>query len=519
MVYRNDPPKKYVKDDDGKLQLNPEYKSWKDGEESIVDDDGQNNTNTTTNNNHHTMDSINTATTPTTPTPASFGIREQLEQLNAIKDLLTPEEYATKRRDILASLNNNTATPVSAEEPIPLATVIVETVEDVDDDNNGVLDDASHGEIKYENGNTYIGSLNTKCKPHGKGQLTYTTGDVFNGEFVDGMLRKGQKTYLEGTVYKGEYQNDEEHGQGTSTYVNGDTYTGLWENGKLHGQGTFTWWNGDVYIGSWKNDKQHGQGTITLSSGVYIGLWENGAKTEGTFKLKNGDVYVGSFNKSNEQHGQGVYTFSNGNVYAGSLRHDKFDGYGKTTFAHDGWTERGEYKNDMMHGQGQEIQPDGTINYDGKWIEGKKVDEKVSKMKKFFSRSTTNSSSILIPMGTSVTLQGLISKPERNGDRGQIVQYDSNTGRYIIQIEHTNETMKVKPTNLFQHDVPVSSNQNGCTSNNNNNYYQPNNNSRYQQNQNQYRRQQLHQKQQRLNNNYQQMNTMQNQMNQMNMNK
>jgi len=60
-----------------------------------------------------------------------------------------------------------------------------------------------------------------------------------------------------------------------------------------------------------------------------------------------------------------------------------------------------------------------------------------------------------IPMGTIVTLQGLISKPERNGDRGQIVQYDSNTGRYIIQIENTNETMKVKPTNLFQHDVLV----------------------------------------------------------------
>ena len=160
-MVRNEPPKKYVKDDDGKLlQLNPEYKSWKDGEESIVDDDGHNNNNN--NNNHHTMASINSALTPTptTPTPASFGIREQLEQLNAIKDLLTPEEYATKRRDILDSLNNNTATPVSAEEPIPLATVVVETV--VDDDNNGVMDDARHGEIKYDNGDTYIGLLNTK---------------------------------------------------------------------------------------------------------------------------------------------------------------------------------------------------------------------------------------------------------------------------------------------------------------------------------------------------------------------
>ena len=58
-MVRNEPPKKYVKDDDGKLlQLNPEYKSWKDGEESIVDDDGHNNNNNN-NNNHHTMASIN----------------------------------------------------------------------------------------------------------------------------------------------------------------------------------------------------------------------------------------------------------------------------------------------------------------------------------------------------------------------------------------------------------------------------------------------------------------------------
>mmetsp|Transcript_24025 Transcript_24025/g.56706 ORF Transcript_24025/g.56706 Transcript_24025/m.56706 type:complete len:350 (+) Transcript_24025:133-1182(+) len=56
-----------------------------------------------------------------------------------------------------------------------------------------------------------------------------------------------------------------------------------------------------------------------------------------------------------------------------------------------------------------------------------------------------------IPTGTIVSLKGLISKPEKNGDRGEIVQYDPNTGRYVVRIEDTEETLKVKPSNLLQH--------------------------------------------------------------------
>jgi len=56
-----------------------------------------------------------------------------------------------------------------------------------------------------------------------------------------------------------------------------------------------------------------------------------------------------------------------------------------------------------------------------------------------------------IPTGTIVSLKGLISKPEKNGDRGEVVQYDPNTERYVVQIEDTDETLKVKPSNLLQH--------------------------------------------------------------------
>lgn len=56
-----------------------------------------------------------------------------------------------------------------------------------------------------------------------------------------------------------------------------------------------------------------------------------------------------------------------------------------------------------------------------------------------------------IPVGTIVSLKDLISKPEKNGERGEVLQYDPSTGRYIVKIEDGDETIKVKPSNLLQH--------------------------------------------------------------------
>ena len=56
-----------------------------------------------------------------------------------------------------------------------------------------------------------------------------------------------------------------------------------------------------------------------------------------------------------------------------------------------------------------------------------------------------------IPPGTIVSLKGLRSKPERNGDRGAVAQFDRKSGRYIVQLEDSDETMAVKPSNLLQH--------------------------------------------------------------------
>ena len=56
-----------------------------------------------------------------------------------------------------------------------------------------------------------------------------------------------------------------------------------------------------------------------------------------------------------------------------------------------------------------------------------------------------------IAPGTIVSLKNLQSRPERNGDRGEVQQYDARSGRYIVLLEDTEETMSVKPANLLQH--------------------------------------------------------------------
>ena len=56
-----------------------------------------------------------------------------------------------------------------------------------------------------------------------------------------------------------------------------------------------------------------------------------------------------------------------------------------------------------------------------------------------------------IPPGTIVSLKGLQSRPERNGDRGEVSEYDETAGRYLVFIEDSDEYLRVKPSNLLQH--------------------------------------------------------------------
>lgn len=54
----------------------------------------------------------------------------------------------------------------------------------------------------------------------------------------------------------------------------------------------------------------------------------------------------------------------------------------------------------------------------------------------------------VIPQGTQVTVFGLRSAAQHNGQKGQVVQFDPSKGRYTIQLGH--EAVALKPSNLSQ---------------------------------------------------------------------
>ncbi len=56
-----------------------------------------------------------------------------------------------------------------------------------------------------------------------------------------------------------------------------------------------------------------------------------------------------------------------------------------------------------------------------------------------------------IPPGTVVSLKGLVNASDRNGDRGVVKQYIPSSGRYVVELEDSEDTMSVKPSNLLQH--------------------------------------------------------------------
>ena len=137
-----------------------------------------------------------------------------------------------------------------------------------------------HGEVKYLNGNRYVGELRDGQR-NGMGTYYCANGDEFTGKWQDGNRVKGSEIFFMGDHYVGQYENDLFHGIGsfyivsrsilehwnedhpesltrglppTSPPANPSVkmmpfithfYHGEWANGKPHGKGAFYWGYGE----------------------------------------------------------------------------------------------------------------------------------------------------------------------------------------------------------------------------------------------------------------------------------
>jgi hypothetical protein len=128
------------------------------------------------------------------------------------------------------------------------------------------------GEIKFKNGNTYVGQFKSG-KRDGEGEMSYIVPPKTSHHDIG--------------EYSGSWKRDQRHGFGIMKYTNGCHYEGLWQFDKKS-EGVFSLEDGSTYTGKFKNDKFNGKGKLELHNGSTIeGEFENGALKDKGILTKN----------------------------------------------------------------------------------------------------------------------------------------------------------------------------------------------------------------------------------------
>mmetsp|Transcript_5978 Transcript_5978/g.11299 ORF Transcript_5978/g.11299 Transcript_5978/m.11299 type:complete len:441 (+) Transcript_5978:190-1512(+) len=123
-----------------------------------------------------------------------------------------------------------------------------------------------------------------------------------------------------------------------------------------HGFGTMEYYNGFLYDGEWRNGKREGKVCILKYP-------------------SNGDTlqYEGSF-KGDKFNGHGVITMRNGNRFEGTFSDGKLEGNGKHTLKNGTVEYIGKYKNGKPHGVGVKTFGNRSV-YSGSFYDGKRHGE------------------------------------------------------------------------------------------------------------------------------------------------
>lgn len=104
---------------------------------------------------------------------------------------------------------------------------------------------------------TYAGAMKDG-RPHGHGRLERRGGEVFEGEWVAGVL----------------------HGAGMHLDALGNRYQGAFENGRPHGVGRQAMADGSIYEGGFRDGLRDGEGRMRLPGGTeYAARWQAGVET------------------------------------------------------------------------------------------------------------------------------------------------------------------------------------------------------------------------------------------------
>jgi len=184
--------------------------------------------------------------------------------------------------------------------------------------------DLSSEEVKLPDGSIYNGTLNNNLFD-GYGILIWRNGDIYEGQFLEGIINGTGKITSRSYIYIGGFKDGLFEGEGKITYTNGGSYEGLFKNGLYHGYGTNVDQIGNIYIGNFEYGIRTGEGSVQLISGdSFFGEYENDMfNGKGRYVERNGNVYTGSF-KDNLFHGEGKYITIDNKIFEGLFINGNF---------------------------------------------------------------------------------------------------------------------------------------------------------------------------------------------------
>lgn len=113
-----------------------------------------------------------------------------------------------------------------------------------------------HGRgVLLSHGGRYEGTFKNG-KKDGAGTMRWNNGDVYEGEWREGLM-SGSGKYVrarDNAVYEGLFRDHQRHGRGTETLSTGERYQGTWEANQKHGALQYRDTNGRVRQGLWERD-------------------------------------------------------------------------------------------------------------------------------------------------------------------------------------------------------------------------------------------------------------------------
>jgi hypothetical protein len=248
---------------------------------------------------------------------------------------------------------------------------------------------------------TYEGDVDEKGNRHGKGKVTYTNGDYYEGGFVDDKFHgdKGVYHWFDGDEYEGGWKDGERHGVGKFTNADGTVEISMYE-GVAKGEGVL--WSADrktahKTVNGTKTTEmttdeaakfakesfdvpvpepiaavsaQEVGAVVPATSskiGFFARLFSNRKiGPDGRPMFRDHGVwgtYEGDVDEKGNRTGNGKMTYADGAFYEGGFVDDKFHGNKGVYRWADGEEYEGEWKDGDRHGVGKFTAADGTIAY------------------------------------------------------------------------------------------------------------------------------------------------------------